>query len=101
MGKKVVEITINGPRPTHPKDMVLAMEAIAKELTPGPADGAMALLVAFVHLHRAYIRPDMDEAASIGTALGSAMACVDQWWPDAREELREAANDDTADTTRH
>lgn len=95
-----IEVIIEGGPPKHPKQQTLALEALAKSVTQGPPEAIMALVIAAMHIHRAYaLKTDHDdEVAHFGAMIGWALGCVDSWWPEAGEEMPDdvisIANDD-------
>lgn len=92
---KTIELTIKGDPPETPQDMVLALEAVTKAITPSPAEGIMVLVTAAMHIHRTCQKPDTfadrhDEARHFAEMLGHALTCVDDWWPEAGAANRPA-----------
>ena len=73
-----MEVIIKGKRPTDPRDRVLAIEAATQAICEGvdqdPADCAMMLLTAAVHLTMKHTdKPIKDVAPVMASALGAAI----------------------------
>jgi hypothetical protein len=87
----MIELVINGDPPETPQEMVLAIEAVTKAITPGPAQGIMVLVTAAMHVHRACRKPGTfaskeDEVKHFAEMIGHALGCVEDWWPEAGED---------------
>jgi hypothetical protein len=89
----MVEVTVKGTVPLNPRARVLAMEAaaeaICREIDEDPAEGAMMLLTAAVHVAMRHARDPSDIENIMADALGNAIIAARGFFPNA---LREGGN---------
>jgi hypothetical protein len=85
------EVSIKGPRPSDPRQRILAIEAATKaicdEVGQDPADGVMMLLTAAAHISMRHSEAPPDVTAKLlAAALGDAIVAADGFF-----KLRPAA----------
>lgn len=98
--KHHVKVEVVG-HPENPKEVVLAIEAVTRSVTSGPAEGVLALLVAACRVYRNSCQGDPNDldavAGGMAKTLGHALGCCVEFWPErGDQELFEIANDDDA-----
>jgi hypothetical protein len=80
-----MEIKITGKISTDPRDRVLAIEAVTKEIClrtgQDPAEGVMMLLTAAAHLTAIYSRKSADKnIMTLASCLGNATVAADDFF---------------------